>query len=143
MPNDSLRDRGIFYKNAAKMAPATPRPNMGFAIPAAPVAGLDVADSEAVVRVLRPLVPVAVVVRRGVPVVTVLLPATALLTLAAMLLTAPDGMRAGLDGMGTGINVVSVSVSTEGAGGREVLIPTGMPDGPVGTKLAGVVTGAG
>lgn len=114
---------------------------MGFAITAAPVAGLDVADSEAVVRVLRVLVPLAPVVCRGVPVVTVVLPETALVTLAMMLLTAPDGMRTESDGMGTGIRVVSVP--TEGAGGRDVLIPTGMPDGPVGTKLAGVVTGSG
>lgn len=81
-------------------------------------------------------VPVAVVlVPLGAPVVTVVLPAMALLMmLATMPLAEADGMR---------MAARVVLALGFGAGGRDVSRPTGMPDGPVGTKLAGVVTASG
>lgn len=61
-----------------------------------------------------------------------LLPARALLMMLAIWLAEPDG---------TGMAITVVLGL--GGGGREVLMPTGMPDGPVGLKLAGVVTASG
>lgn len=145
------------YKNAANRAPATPRPIIGLTTTAAPgVATADVAG-EPVVRVAVPVARVeaelalafdpvadAVLVPVGTPVVTVLLPAMALLRLPMALLRLPmmplawDATDASDDGTGIATKVVGL-----GAGGRDVLRPTGMPDGPVGTKLAGVVTASG
>lgn len=76
--------------------------------------------------------PDVVLVPLGVPVVTVLFPATALLRLPMIPLA---------DGRGMATSVV-LGLGA-GAGGRDVSRPTGMPDGPVGLKLAGLVLGRG
>lgn len=147
------------YKKAAKKAPATLSPIIGSRMPAAPGdASAELALALALPRVAVPepepepeadtvLVPVVtdfvivvdsvtaevLVTRVGAALVRVLLlPARALLMMLAIWLAEPDGT-------GTAMTVVLGL----GEGGRDVLMPTGMPDGPVGLKLAGVVTGAG
>ena len=91
------------------------------------------------VREVAALDPVAVVlVPLGVPVETVLLPPMALLMMLPMMPLAAD------DGIGTGRGMATRVVLVFGAaGGGDVLSPTGMPEGPVGTKLAGVVAASG
>lgn len=146
------------YKKAAKNAPATLSPIIGSRMPAA--AGDDVAGDALELPLAPPRVavpvpePVSVLVPVVTDLVTVadsvttevlvtlveaaalvaveLLPARALLIMLAIWLADP---------VGTGI-AIRVVLGL-GTGGREVLMPTGIPDGPVGLKLAGVVTAAG
>ena len=144
------------YKKAAKNAPATLSPIIGSRMPAA--AGDDVAGDALELPLAPPRVavpePASVLVPVVTDVVTVadsvttevlvtlveaaalvaveLLPARALLMMLAIWLADP---------VGTGI-AIRVVLGL-GTGGKEVLIPTGIPDGPVGLKLAGVVTAAG
>ena len=146
------------YKKAAKNAPATLSPIIGSRIPAAAgVAAAEVALPEARVAVpdsLSGLVPVVtdlvtvpvavtlatVLVTVVAPELTVVVPARAELLLArALLMMLWTTSLAEFDGTGMATRVVLVTLG----GGREVFRPTGMPDGPVGTKLAGVVTASG
>lgn len=79
--------------------------------------------------------PVAeVLVPLGTPATVVLAPRALLMMLPMMPLAPADG-----SGRGMAIRVVLVL----GTGGSDVTRPTGIPEGPVGTKLAGVVAASG
>lgn len=141
------------------MAPAKLSPTIGSIMPAA--AGDD--DAGAAVPLPWVAVPEPVTVR--VPVVTDLVTVvdsvttevlvalevadSALVALAALVAVELLPARALLmmlaiwlaDPVGTGMAIrVVLGLGTTGG---EVLRPTGIPDGPVGTKLAGVVTASG
>lgn len=141
------------YKKAAKMTPAKLSPIIGSNMPAAagedvagvalplarvavpvPVSALvpDVTDLVTVADSVTTEVLVAMVVAAALVAVE-LLPARALLMMLASWLA---------EAVGTGM-AIRVVLGLGGATAGEVLSPTGIPDGPVGTKLAGVVTAAG